>query len=219
MPLASSLTRITRGKAVSSGLKGRASQPRKPQTKRVGGFEAGAGAPRVVHRAGRRIRRHCIHRDRERKVALRWSTIHRHVRLLAHAGRAREHVRVPMRKDNDVPCRKLDRRLTFDDRPARPFEDHVIGNHVLGAGKTWRAQHCARAVSPRPTAAPHGRRRRRRHSDAPPSAHQTTHPSRTSADGGARAPDARSFARGRSVIRLIRTRPRRRAILQGPQTW
>src|ERR1700755_958510 len=38
----------------------------------------------------------------------------------------------------------------------------------------------------------------------------------TSADAGARAPDARSFARGRPVIRLFFTRPQRRAILQGP---
>src|SRR3954467_10874022 len=35
VPFASSLTRITRGNAVSRGLKGRASQPRNPQTKRA----------------------------------------------------------------------------------------------------------------------------------------------------------------------------------------
>ena len=76
------------GSAASSGLNGRASHPRNPQTKRA---DSSVLSPTEM---------------REGQLPVARRPVHRHVRRLAHAGRARHHVPVALREDDDVAGRR-----------------------------------------------------------------------------------------------------------------
>src|SRR5690242_16456989 len=62
--------------------------------------------------------------ENRKRCRRRWER--RQIRRFAHAGRARQHVRVTLRKEDDVSLAEGEWRLTDDLSPARSPRDDVI---------------------------------------------------------------------------------------------
>ena len=114
-----------RGSAAISGLNGRRSQPRKPHTSIV--------SPRGVAGAASHGLA-SIEVQRKWQVLLLAFEIALRVRRRAHAGGAGDHMRVAVRKDDEVARRQMHRLAAHRRRPAGTGEHHMKLHDVLGAG-------------------------------------------------------------------------------------
>src|SRR4051812_26639333 len=82
-----------------------------------------------------------IDRNRDWQRTTTGALVRRDVELGAHAGRARDHVRITLRKDDDVPRVQPKRRFAEQAAPARAGGDDVVFDHVLDAGHDVRRYH------------------------------------------------------------------------------
>ena len=133
---------MTGGSAGRRGLNGRASHPRNPQTKRA---DSSPLSPS---------------RNSEGQLSVAGRAVHRDVRSLAHAGRARHRVPVALREDDDVAGREADGGAPRGRSPSRCRASSRGRKRDAPRPGTSGRRSIAPAASRRPTNPRHARQKR-----------------------------------------------------------